>query len=65
MKDLQGLSSGQKYKKQLYKIDKKLEDLLFKYKTSLLVLPEDPQDVKDRFPMYSVNKKLRINQTMD
>ena len=60
MKELQGAGSGQKYKEQLYKIDKKLEDLLYKYKTSLLVLPEDPQDVKDRFPMYSGKQKAEL-----
>ena len=60
MKELQGPGSGQKYKKELIKIDKKLDDMLFKYKTSLLVLPEDPQDVKDRFPMYSGKQKAEL-----
>ena len=46
MKELQGAGSGQKYKKELYKIDKKLDDMLYKYKTSLLIMPSDPQDVK-------------------
>ena len=48
-----GEGGSQKFKKELYKIDKKLEDMLWKYKTSLLVLPEDPPDVKKRFPLYT------------
>ena len=60
MKELQGAGSGQKYKKQLYKIDKKLEDLLYKYKTSLLVLPEDPPDVKKRFPLFTGKQKAEL-----
>ena len=36
MKELQGPGGGQKYKEQLYKIDKKLEDILWKYKTIFL-----------------------------
>jgi hypothetical protein len=60
MKELQGAGSGQKYKKQLYKIDKKLEDMLYKYKTSLLVLPEDPPDVKKRFPLFTGKQKAEL-----
>ena len=60
MKELQGAGSGQKYKKQLYKIDKKLEDMLYKYKTSLLVMPSDPQDVKDRFPLFTGKQKAEL-----
>ena len=60
MKELQGAGSGQKYKKQLYKIDKKLEDMLYKYKTSLLIMPSDPQDVKDRFPLFTGKQKAEL-----
>jgi hypothetical protein len=60
MKELQGAGSGQKYKKQLYKIDKKLEDMLFKYKTSLLVMPTDPPDVKKRFPLFTGKQKAEL-----
>ena len=60
MKDLQGGGSGQKYKKELYKIDKKLDDMLYKYKTSLLVVPSDPQDAKDRFPLYTGKQKAEL-----
>ena len=60
MKELQGAGSGQKYKKELYKIDKKLEDMLFKYKTSLLVMPTDPPDVKKRFPLFTGKQKAEL-----
>jgi len=60
MKELQGGGSGQKYKKELYKIDKKLDDMLWKYKTSLLVVPEDPPDVKKRFPLYTGKQKAEL-----
>ena len=60
MKDLQGAGSGQKYKKQLYKVDKKLEDMLFKYKTSLLVLPTDSAEDKARFPKYTGKQKAEL-----
>ena len=60
MKDLQGAGSGQKYKKQLYKVDKKLEDLLYKYKTSLLVMPSDSAEDKARFPKYTGKQKAEL-----
>ena len=60
MKELQGAGSGQKYKKQLYKIDKKLEDMLFKYKTSLLVLPTDSAEEKARFPKFTGKQKAEL-----
>ena len=60
MKELQGAGSGQKYKKELYKIDKKLDDMLYKYKTSLLIMPSDPQDVKDRFPLFTGKQKAEL-----
>ena len=41
MKELKGGAGGITFRKQLYKIDKKLEDMLWKYKTSLLVMPSD------------------------
>ena len=55
-----GEGGSQKFKKELYKIDKKLEDMLWKYKTSLLVLPEDPPDVKKRFPLYTGKQKAEL-----
>ena len=60
MKELQGPGSGQKYKKELIKIDKKLDDMLFKYKTSLLVLPTDSAEDKARFPKYTGKQKAEL-----
>ena len=57
MKEFKGEAGNQKFKKELYKIDKKLEDMLFKYKTSLLVMPTDPPDVKKRFPLFTGKRK--------
>ena len=57
MKEFKGEAGNQKFKKELYKIDKKLEDMLFKYKTSLLVMPTDPPDVKKRFPLLTGKQK--------
>ena len=57
MKEFKGEAGNQKFKKELYKIDKKLEDMLFKYKTSLLVMPTDPPDVKKRFPLFTGKQK--------
>ena len=53
MEQLKGGAGGLTYRKQLYKIDKKLEDSLFKYKTSLLVAPTDSKEDTDRFPPYT------------
>ena len=41
MEELKGGAGSLTYRKQLYKIDKKLEDILFKYKTSLLKSLDD------------------------
>ena len=60
MKELQGPGSGQKYKKELIKIDKKLDDMLFKYKTSLLVLPTDSAEDKARFPKFTGKQKAEL-----
>ena len=60
LKQFEGGAGGINYRKTIYKYDKKLEDILWKYKTSLLVIPTDPQDVKDRFPMYSGKQKAEL-----
>jgi len=60
MKQFEGGGGGIYYRKSLYKYDKKLEDILWKYKTSLLVMPSDPPDVKKRFPMYSGKQKADL-----
>ena len=60
MKEFKGEAGNQKFKKQLYKIDKKLEDMLFKYKTSLLVMPSDSAEDKARFPKYTGKQKAEL-----
>ena len=57
MEQLKGGAGGLTYRKQLYKIDKKLEDILFKYKTSLLIAPTDSKEDTDRFPPYTNKQK--------
>ena len=60
MKELQGQGAGITYRKGLYKIDKKLEDMLYRYKTSLLVFKTDPQRVKDKFPPFTGKQKAEL-----
>ena len=60
MPQFKGEAGSFKFKKELYKIDKKLEDMLFKYKTSLLVMPTDPPDVKKRFPLFTGKQKAEL-----
>ena len=60
VKELQKGAGGINFRRELYKIDKKLEDILYKYKTSLLVMPSDPPDVKERFPMYTNKQKAEL-----
>ena len=60
MKQFQGQGAGIYYRKSLYKYDKKLEDILWKYKTSLLVMPSDPPDVKKKFPPYDNKQKAEL-----
>ena len=60
MKEFKGEAGNQKFKKELYKIDKKLEDMLFKYKTSLLVLPTDSAEEKARFPKFTGKQKAEL-----
>ena len=60
MNEFKGEGGSQKFKKELFKIDKKLEDMLFKYKTSLLVVPTDPPDVKKRFPLFTGKQKAEL-----
>ena len=57
MKQFDGGAGGINFRKELYKIDKKLEDILYKYKTSLLVMPSDPPDVKKKFAPYNNKQK--------
>ena len=57
MKELEKGAGGITYRRQLQKIDKKLEDILFKYKTSLLIAPTDSKEDTDRFPPYTNKQK--------
>ena len=57
MKQFEGGGGGIYYRKGLYKYDKKLEDILWKYKTSLLIAPTDSKEDTDRFPPYTNKQK--------
>ena len=57
MKEFEGGGGGIYYRKGLFKYDKKLEDILFKYKTSLLIAPTDSKEDTDRFPPYTNKQK--------
>ena len=59
-KKLQKAGSGINFRKELFKFDRKLEDMLFKYKTSLLVLPEDKPEVRKKFPLYTNKQKAEL-----
>ena len=60
MKQFEGGGGGIYYRKHLYNIDKKLEDMLYRYKTSLLVFKTDPQRVKDKFPPFTGKQKAEL-----
>tara|TARA_Y100001970_G_scaffold289885_1_gene421633 strand:+ start:1374 stop:2267 length:894 start_codon:yes stop_codon:yes gene_type:complete len=55
-----GGGGGIYYRKSLYKYDKKLEDMLFKYKTSLLKAPTDSAEDNARFPDYTNKQKAEL-----
>ena len=57
MKQFEGGGGGIYYRKGLFKYDKKLEDILFKYKTSLMIAPTDSKEDTDRFPPYTNKQK--------
>ena len=57
MKELEKGGGGISYRRQLQKIDKKLEDILWRYKTSLLIAPTDSKEDTDRFPPYTNKQK--------
>ena len=59
-KKLQQAGSGINFRKELFKFDKKLEDMLFKYKTSLLVLPEDKPEIRKKFPLFTGKQKAEL-----
>ena len=57
MKQFEGGGGGIYYRKGLYKYDKKLEDILWRYKTSLMIAPTDSKEDTDRFPPYTNKQK--------
>ena len=57
MKELEKGGGGISYRRQIQKIDKKLEDILWRYKTSLLIAPTDSKEDTDRFPPYTNKQK--------
>ena len=60
MKQFEGGGGGIYYRKHLYKYDKKLEDILYRYKTSLMVFKSDPQYVKDKYPPFTGKQKAEL-----
>lgn len=60
MKQFDGGGSGIYYRKSLYKYDKKLEDILWRYKTSLLKAPTDSAEDNARFPDYTGKQKADL-----
>ena len=60
MKELEKGGGGITYRKTLYKYDKKLEDILFRYKTSLLKSPTDSAEDNARFPDYTNKQKAEL-----
>jgi len=60
MKQFEGGVGGIYYRKHLYRYDKKLEDILFKYKTSLLKSPTDSAEDNARFPDYTGKQKADL-----
>ena len=60
MKELEKGGGGISYRRQLQKIDKKLEDILWRYKTSLLIAPTDSKEDTDRFPPYTNKQKAEL-----
>ena len=55
-----GGGGGIYFRKHLYNFDKKLEDILFKYKTSLLKAPTDSEEDNARFPDYTGKQKADL-----
>ena len=57
MKQFTGGAGELYYKKNLYMIDKKLEDLLWRYQTSLLTMNAEEQK---KFPLYNNKQKAEL-----
>ena len=60
MKQFDGPGAGIYYRKYLYNRDRKLEDILHRYKTSLMVFDSDPQRVKDKYPPFTGKQKAEL-----
>ena len=60
MKELEKGGGGISYRRQLQKIDKKLEDILWRYKTSLMIAPTDSKEDTDRFPPCTGKQKADL-----
>jgi hypothetical protein len=60
MKQFEGGGGGIYYRKHLYRYDRKLEDILFRYKTSLLKSPTDSAEDNARFPDYTNKQKAEL-----
>ena len=59
-KKLQKGAGGITFRRELEKIDRKLADMLWKYKTSLLVMPSDKPEVREKFPLYNNKQKAEL-----
>jgi len=60
MNQFEGGAGGIYFRKHLYNMDKKLEDILFKYKTSLMKAPTDSAEDNARFPDYTNKQKADL-----
>jgi len=60
MSQFEGGAGGIYYRKHLYRYDKKLEDILWRYKTSLLKSPTDSAEDNARFPDYTGKQKADL-----
>jgi len=60
MKQFEGGGGGIYYRKHLYRYDRKLEDILFRYKTSLLKSPTDSAEDNAKFPDYTNKQKAEL-----
>ena len=60
LKQFEGGAGGIYYRKHLYNFDKKLEDILWRYKTSLLKSPTDSAEDNARFPDYTGKQKADL-----
>jgi len=60
MKQFEGGGGGIYWRKHLYNMDKKLEDILWRYKTSLMKSPTDSAEDNARFPDYTNKQKADL-----